>query len=145
MNLLIISQLAKQADVNLETIRFYQRKGLIAAPEKPQGGIRRYGEKDVARVRFIKAAQRLGFTLVEIAQLLKLDDGAQCGEAREIAMHKLEMIRQRLANLQSIEAALAELVNRCTASRGRVTCPLIASLREHSHTLRMLASPSRKA
>ena len=52
MNLLIISQLAKQADVNLETIRFYQRKGLIAAPEKPQGGIRRYGEKDVARVRF---------------------------------------------------------------------------------------------
>ena len=132
MNSLLISQLAKQADVNLETIRFYQRKGLIAAPERPLGSIRRYGAEDVARVRFIKAAQRLGFTLEEIAQLLKLDDGAQCGEAREIAMHKLELIRRRLADLQSMEAALSELVKRCTASRGRVTCPLIASLQEAS-------------
>ena len=96
------------------------------------GGIRRYGKEDVARVRFIKAAQRLGFTLGEVAQLLKLDDGAQCGEAREIAMQKLEMIRQRLADMHSMEAALAELVNRCTASRGRMTCPLIASLQEAS-------------
>ncbi len=132
MNLLLISQLAKQTDVNLETIRFYQRKGLIAAPERPLGGIRRYGIEDVARVRFIKAAQRLGFTLGEIAQLLKLDDGAQCGEAREIGMHKLEVIRQRLAELQSMEAALAQLLKRCTTSRGRVTCPLIASLQAAS-------------
>ncbi len=132
MNLLLISQLAKQTDVNLETIRFYQRKGLIAAPERPLGGIRRYGIEDVARVRFIKAAQRLGFTLGEIAQLLKLDDGAQCGEAREIGMHKLEVIRQRLADLQSMEAALAQLLKRCTTSRGRVTCPLIASLQAAS-------------
>ena len=132
MNLLLISQLAKQVDVNLETIRFYQRKGLIAAPERPLGGIRRYGAEDVARVRFIKAAQRLGFTLGEIAQLLKLDDGAQCGEAGEIAMHKLEVIRQRLADLQSMEAALAQLVKQCTARRGRVTCPLIASLQAAS-------------
>ncbi len=132
MNLLLISQLAKQTDVNLETIRFYQRKGLIAAPERPLGGIRRYGTEDVARVRFIKAAQRLGFTLGEIAQLLKLDDGAQCGEAREIGMHKLEVIRQRLADLQSMEAALAQLLKRCTTSRERVTCPLIASLQAAS-------------
>ena len=99
---------------------------------RPLGGIRRYGIEDVARVRFIKAAQRLGFTLGEIAQLLKLDDGAQCGEAREIGMHKLEVIRQRLADLQSMEAALAQLLKRCTTSRGRVTCPLIASLQAAS-------------
>ena len=132
MNQLTISRMAQEAEVNLETIRFYQRKGLIAKPERPYGGIRRYSGADVARVRFIKAAQRIGFTLDEIAQLLKLDDGAHCGEAREIAMHKLELIRRRLADLQSMEAALSELVKRCTASRGRVTCPLIASLQEAS-------------
>ena len=128
MNLLIISQLAKQAEVNLETIRFYQRRGLIEAPDKPQGGIRRYGAQDVARVRFIKAAQRLGFTLDEVAQLLKLDDGTQCAEAREIALHKLEVIRQRVADLRSMEVALADLVRRCGSSRGKVICPLIAAL-----------------
>ena len=128
MNLLTISQLATQADVNRETIRFYQRKGLLAQPERPHGGIRRYGEVDVARVRFIKAAQRLGFTLGEIVQLLTLDDGAQCGEAREIAMHKLGMIRQRLADLRRMEAALTDLVERCAAGRGRIACPLIDSL-----------------
>ena len=128
MNLLIISQLAKQAEVNLETIRFYQRRGLIEAPDKPQGGIRRYGAQDVARVRFIKAAQRLGFTLDEVAQLLKLDDGTQCAEAREIALHKLAVIRQRVADLRSMEAALADLVHRCGSSRGKVICPLIAAL-----------------
>ena len=128
MNLLIISQLAKQAEVNLETIRFYQRKGLIEAPEKPQGSIRRYGANDVARVRFIKAAQRLGFTLDEVAQLLKLDDGTQCAEAREIAMHKLQVIQQRVADLRCIETALEDLVHRCGSSRGKVICPLIAAL-----------------
>lgn len=128
MNLLLISQLAKQAEVNLETIRFYQRRGLIEAPDKPQGGIRRYGAQDVARVRFIKGAQRLGFTLDEVAQLLKLDDGTQCVEAREVAMHKLEVIRQRLADLRCMEVALADLVHRCDSSRGNVSCPLIAAL-----------------
>lgn len=128
MNVLIISQLAKQAEVNLETIRFYQRRGLIEAPDKPQGGIRRYGAQDVARVRFIKAAQRLGFTLDEVALLLKLDDGTQCAEAREIALRKLEVIRQRVADLRSMEAALADLVDRCRSSRGKVICPLIAVL-----------------
>lgn len=127
---LTISRLAQGASVNLETIRFYQRKGLIAQPERPQGSIRRYTKADVARVRFIKAAQRLGFTLDEIAQLLKLDDGAHCGEAREIANSKLGTIRQRMADLQRMEVALAELVEQCEAGRGKVTCPLIASLQE---------------
>jgi len=123
-----ISGLAHAAGVNVETIRFYQRRGLLAEPDKPLGGIRRYGEAEVARVLFIKAAQRIGFTLDEIAQLLQLDDGTQCKEARAIAEHKLADVRQRLGDLQRIETALAQLVDRCAASRGKVSCPLIAAL-----------------
>ena len=123
-----ISGLAQAAGVNVETIRFYQRRGLLAEPDKPLGGIRRYGEAEVARVLFIKGAQRIGFTLDEIAQLLQLDDGTQCKEARAIAEHKLADVRQRLDDLQRIETALAQLVDRCAASRGKVSCPLIAAL-----------------
>src|SRR5260370_12711116 len=72
---LTIGTFAKAAGVNVETIRFYQRKKLLLAPERPYGKIRHYGEADVARVKFVKAAQRLGFSLDEIAELLKLEDG----------------------------------------------------------------------
>ena len=123
-----IGALARAAGVNVETIRFYQRRGLLAEPNKPLGGIRHYEQADVARVLFIKAAQRIGFSLDEIAQLLNLDDGMHCSEAREIAEHKLEMVREKLADLQRIEAALAQLVGRCEASRGKVSCPLIDAL-----------------
>jgi len=128
MQTFTISSLAQAAGVNVETIRFYQRRGLLAEPDKPLGGIRRYGEAEVARVLFIKAAQRIGFTLDEIAQLLHLDDGTQCKEARAIAEHKLADVRQRLQDLQRIEAALAQLVDRCASRRGQVSCPLIAAL-----------------
>jgi MerR family transcriptional regulator, mercuric resistance operon regulatory protein len=81
-NGLTIGAVAKAAGVNVETVRFYQRRALLAEPDKPYGGIRRYGADDVARVRFVKAAQRLGFSLDEIAGLLQLDDGTHCDEAR---------------------------------------------------------------
>ncbi len=123
-----ISKLAQAAGVNVETIRFYQRRGLLAEPAKPLGGIRRYGEAEVARVLFVKSAQRIGFTLDEIAQLLQLDDGTQCKEARAIAEHKLADVRKRLQDLQRIEAVLAQLVDRCASSRGQVSCPLIEAL-----------------
>jgi len=123
-----ISGVAQAAGVNVETIRFYQRRGLLAEPAKPLGGIRRYGDAEVARVLFIKAAQRIGFTLDEIGQLLQLDDGTRCAEARAIAEHKLADVRQRLSDLQRIEAALAQLVDRCASRRGTVSCPLIDAL-----------------
>lgn len=126
--MLTISKLAREAGVNVETIRFYQRRGLLAEPIKPLGGIRHYEQVDVARVLFIKAAQRIGFTLDEIAQLLNLDDGMHCSEARAIAEHKLEMVREKLADLQRIETALTQLVGRCEASKGKVSCPLIDAL-----------------
>lgn len=125
-----IGALADAAGVNVETIRFYQRKGLMPEPEKPYGSIRRYGDADLARVRFIKSAQRLGFSLEEVGDLLTLEDGTRCGEARKLAEHKLADVRRKLSDLQRIESVLSDLVARCSAVRGRVNCPLIASLQE---------------
>lgn len=123
-----IGALAKAADVNVETIRFYQRKGLLSKPEKPYGGIRRYSGEAVARVRFVKSAQRLGFSLDEVAELLALDDGTDCHKARKLAERKLAEIRERLSLLSHMEVALAGLVNSCHAQRGKVSCPMITNL-----------------
>lgn len=125
---LTIGAFAKAAEVNVETIRFYQRKGLLPEPEKPLGGIRRYGRADVARVRFIKSAQRLGFSLDEVAGLLRLDDGTHCHEARASAEHKLQDVREKLADLRRIEAVLAQLIDDCCTGSGTVSCPIITSL-----------------
>jgi len=125
---LTIGTLAAQAQVNVETIRFYQRKGLMHEPGRPLGSVRRYGAQDLGRVRFIKSAQRLGFSLDEIAQLLTLEDGAHCNEAREQAQQKLVDVRAKLENLKRIETALANLVEKCCAVRGSIRCPLIATL-----------------
>ncbi|TBR75614.1 MAG: Hg(II)-responsive transcriptional regulator [Burkholderiaceae bacterium] len=125
---LTIGAFAKAAGVNVETIRFYQRKGLLAEPDKPFGSIRRYGEADVTRVRFVKSAQRLGFSLDEIAELLRLDDGTHCAEASHLAEHKLQDVREKMADLARMETVLSELVCACHAHKGNVSCPLIASL-----------------
>ena len=92
------------------------------------GSIRRYGEADVTRVRFVKSAQRLGFSLDEIAELLRLEDGTHCEEASSLAEHKLKDVREKMADLARMEAVLSELVCACHARRGNVSCPLIASL-----------------
>jgi MerR family mercuric resistance operon transcriptional regulator len=125
-----IGALARAAGVHVETIRFYQRKGLMPQPDRPQGGIRRYGADELGRVSFIKAAQRLGFSLDEVTDLLGLDDGTQCQQARAQAQHKLADVRSRIADLTRIEAALADLVTRCASRRGRVRCPLIDARRQ---------------
>jgi len=127
---LTIGAFASAAGVNVETIRFYQRKGLIPEPDKPYGSIRRYGEADVTRVRFVKSAQRLGFSLDEIKDLLKLEDGAHCDEAREQAEAKLKDVRIKLADLRRIERVLVKLVERCCATTGQVRCPLIEALQQ---------------
>lgn len=127
---LTIGALAEAAGVNVETIRFYQRKGLMLEPARPLGGIRRYGGSDLARVRFIKSAQRLGFSLDEVADLLKLEDGSHCTEAREQAERKLIDVRARLADLNRIEAVLQGLVDRCCAASGQVRCPMIDALQQ---------------
>ena len=125
---LTIGAVAASAEVGVETIRFYQRKGLLDEPERPQGGIRRYGQPDVARVRFIKSAQRLGFSLDEIAGLLVLEDGTHCDEARALAQGKLADVRDRLADLRRIERALKTMIERCSEHQGNIWCPMIAAL-----------------
>lgn len=125
---LTIGTFAKAAGVNVETIRFYQRKGLLHQPQKLYGSIRRYAEVDVARVRFIKSAQRLGFNLDEIAQLLKLEDGSACCEVAQIAEQRLADVQSRLADLSRMEQALAKLVSQCHQDQGDRSCPLIVSL-----------------
>jgi len=125
---LTIGAFAKAAGVNVETIRFYQRKGLVHEPDRPYGGIRRYDQSHVMRVRFIKSAQRLGFRLDEIGDLLSLDDGAHCAQASTMAERKLTDIREKLADLTRMEAALSDLILACHSTRGSVSCPLITSL-----------------
>lgn len=125
---LTVGTFAQTAGVNVETIRFYQHKGLLRTPVKPYGGIRRYGAADVARLRFVKSAQYLGFNLGEIGELLRLEDGTHCHEASTLAEDKLQSVREKLAGLARMEAALSGLVKACHAHRGNVSCPLIASL-----------------
>lgn len=127
-----IGGLAKAAEVSVETIRFYQRKGLMPEPQRPIGGIRRYTKTDRSRLHFIKSAQRLGFSLDEIADLLQLDDGSSCSQARSKAQAKLADVRAKLEDLRRIERALEGLINLCGTSRGSVRCPLIATLMEES-------------
>ena len=123
-----IGRLAAAAGVNVETVRYYQRVGLMAVPKRAPGGIRRYREDDRMRLTFIKAAQGLGFALNEVADLVKLDDGTQCKMARAIAAHKLTDVRTRLGQLQRIEKVLAQLVRQCEMHKGEMRCPVIAAL-----------------
>lgn len=123
-----IGTLARKAGVHVETIRFYQRRGLLAEPEKPLGGIRRYTRKDTQRVQFIKEAQGLGFSLAEVAELLSLEDGRKCRETREIAVKKLAAIRERIEILQRMERTLAPLVEHCGSENIPTVCPIIAAL-----------------
>lgn len=125
-----IGALAKAAGVHVETIRFYQRKALLAEPMRHFRQIRRYGQAHLARLRFIKAAQRLGFTLDEIAELLRLDTALACDEAARIAGRHLAAVRERIADLERMEKVLSELLTACKATPGALACPLIAALQQ---------------
>ena len=112
----------------METIRFYQRKGLLPEPNKPYGSIRRYSRVNVQRVRFVKSAQRLGFSLNEISELLRLEDGIHCNEVSYLTEIKLKDVRKKLKDLTRMEAALSALLCACHTRKGNVSCPIIASL-----------------
>ncbi len=125
---LTIGQLAKAAGVNVETIRYYQRIELVAEPVKPAQGYRRYPSSIVERIRFIKRAQELGFSLDEITDLLSLND-RDCDEARTIAEHKQQIIRQRIDDLSAMQRELSKLIKACKKNvSGQVRCAIIATL-----------------
>jgi len=127
---LTIGRIAQQAGVNVETIRYYQRIGLLCEPPKPLQGYRRYPPEAVARVCFIKRAKELGFTLKEIADLLSLDDG-NCCEVRAMAEQKRDMIEKRINDLRSMRDALNDLVQACRKSETESSaCALIETLND---------------
>jgi MerR family mercuric resistance operon transcriptional regulator len=125
---LTIGLLARAAEVNVETIRYYQRRGLMQEPAKPPHGRRRYSGGAVKRVRFIKRAQQLGFTLEEVKNLLRLEDGQSCRETRLLAEQKLAVIEQRLADLTRVRRLLSSLIAECINGQQPRTCPIIATL-----------------
>ena len=127
MDDMTIGRLAKAAGVHLETIRYYQRRGLLAEPMRPAGGVRRYGKDAVARLGFIRRAQEVGFTLDEVKALLKLGETPSCRGARTLAAGKLELIESRLRDLERMRGALADLIGQCDAGHER-HCPIIESL-----------------
>lgn len=122
---LTIGKLANAAGVNIETIRYYQRRGLLDEPPKPLGGHRRYAPEQAKRVRFIKRAQALGFTLDEVGALLTLNAARACGETRALAVRKLSLIEQKMADLAAMRQVLGGLVLQCDAEGGHAACPII--------------------
>ena len=125
---LTIGQLAAAAGVGVETVRYYQRRGLLAEPARAGGSIRRYGGVEVDRIRFIKRGQELGFTLDELAELLTLQDGARRGAVRRIAAARLAQIESRRADLQRMERTLKHLIHECETTPGAPRCPIVSAL-----------------
>lgn len=127
---LMTGELAKHAGVNVETIRFYERKGLLPMPPRRASGYRVYPHEDVRRIRFIKRAQDLGFSLGEIRDLLALRArrGTTAAEVRSRAEAKLEDIRRKIADLRAIERALKELTGACPGRGPLGECPILQHL-----------------
>ena len=122
-----IGALAKASAVGVETVRYYQRRGLLAEPQRPPGGVRRYSADSMARLAFIGRAEDVGFTLDEVATLLKLGQTPNCSGARALAARKLELVEARLRSLQRVRRVLGKLIAQCDAG-GKRRCPIIASL-----------------
>lgn len=122
-----IGRLAKAGGVNVETIRYYQRRGLLAEPERPAGSVRRYGPEAAGRLAFIRRAQEVGFTLEEVRALLELAETPNCRGARKLAANKLVLVETRIRDLDRMRRALRSLVRQCDAGGAR-SCPIIDSL-----------------
>lgn len=122
---LTVAKLAAAGGVGVETIRFYQRKGLLRTPTR-ENGIRRYGSEDVRRLRFIRQAQAAGFTLEEIRELLELDAGQDRSRARALAQARIEALDAKIADLQRARDALRRVAKEC-GDGGTGPCPILAS------------------
>ncbi|MFV1984196.1 MAG: Hg(II)-responsive transcriptional regulator [Thiohalomonadales bacterium] len=124
---LTIGILARTADVNIETVRYYQRVGLIQEPQKPETGYRVYPSATVDRIKFIKRAQALGFSLVEIAELLELGDG-HCRDVRLRAEEKRAHIDQQINDLKKLRSTLDNLIQTCQTDSNNTPCPIVETL-----------------
>ena len=131
-----IAGLARAGEVGVETVRYYQRRGLLDTPERPGGfgsggGVRRYGDEDLRKLKFIRSAQAAGFTLEQIAELIALDSTADRARARELATERLSALDAKIAELKRARDALSHLAQECGAgSTG--PCPIISSFEQAS-------------
>ena len=123
-----IARLAAAASVHVETVRYYQRRGLIPEPARPPGSVRRYTDADVERLRFIKHAQVMGFTLAEIEGLMRLRARRSCHATRKLAAAKLQVVDDRIRELCQLRDDLAGLIAHCDANSEDSTCPFIERL-----------------
>ena len=130
METLKTGDLAKRTGVNVETLRFYEKKGLLPVPPRRESGYREYSPESVQRIRFIKRAQELGFSLGEIKDLLALRvrKGTSCSDVKERAGEKLEEVRQKIADLKAIERALTKLTASCSGKGPLSECPILENL-----------------
>ena len=130
MESLTSGELARQAGLNVQTLRYWERRGLLRPPQRTDSGYRQYPSEDVRRIRFIQRAKGLGFTLLEIAELLALqvagDDS--CDEVREQAEAKLDDVRDRIRSLRRMQDVLEDLVNACRDRSPTDECPILQSL-----------------
>jgi len=127
-----VGEVAAQARVNVQTVRYYERRGLLTAPERTAAGYRQYPPEVVPRIRFIKRAQELGFTLEEITDLLALQvrHGAACDEVSRRAAEKIRVVRQKVRELENLKKILENLVEACAARAPTAECPVLEALEE---------------
>jgi MerR family mercuric resistance operon transcriptional regulator len=125
-----IGALAKAAGVGVETVRYYQRRGLLPEPPRPHGEVRRYGDEDVRRLRFIRSAQAAGFTLAEIGELLQLSASDDRERARQLAQARVAALDEKIAELQRAREALDGLATSCARKRGG-PCPILTAFDRH--------------
>jgi len=123
-----IGSLANAAGVHIETIRYYQRRGLVSEPRRPQGGVRRYTNAGAERLRFIKRAQAVGFTLVEIEALLALRTRKSCRATRALAVTKLQFVDARLRDLRRLKIELTQWITACDSNAEDSNCPALERL-----------------
>lgn len=128
---LMIAGLAKAGGVGVETVRYYQRRGLMPEPPRPagaglSGGVRRYGPADVRRLRFIRSAQAAGFTLEQIGELLELDATDERPRARELAHARIAALDEKIAELTEARSALSRLAERCSSTSAG-PCPIVSA------------------
>jgi MerR family copper efflux transcriptional regulator len=123
-----ISQLARRAGVGIDTVRYYERNGLLAPRTRLASGYRRYGPHELARLRFIRRAQQLGFTLSEIRELLRLSADRNVAKVKRTAQEKLADIERRIASLQRVRDGLATLIAACPGHGRAADCPILRAL-----------------
>lgn len=143
-------ELARQSGVNLQSVRFYEREGLLPAPPRAGSGYRAFPESAVRRVRFIRRAQELGFSLAEIRELLSLrvDHGRDRSSVRALANSKLQEIDRKIASLEAMREALHQLAGRCTGSGPADECPILEAIDSQQQLVesgRAVPFPARRA